>query len=261
MWNFFEQPWTLLGAAVIVLLAVLTFRSVWYEKRRWWQWLLPVGVAALALGLDFAVATDLEKVNGVIRAGIEAGENEDCAAIARLIADDYEDSFHKSRQALLARCRTRLVPPAIQKIRKIDTLVDLTPPRAVATFTMWVRFDPNSFWARSYKPNALVKVQVHLRKRPDKTWLVQRIEVLEVDKIAVGWGVAKDSARPGDPRDGDPASSGMPARCRFAPAIETVRRANVTRSFCHLYTGRWIVACAGTTPKYAEKLLSRPCRV
>ena len=60
MWDFFEQPWTLLAAAVLVLFGVLTFRSVWSEKRKWWQWLLPLGVTALALGLDFGVATDLE---------------------------------------------------------------------------------------------------------------------------------------------------------------------------------------------------------
>lgn len=190
MWNFFEQPWTLLGAAVIVLLVVLTFRSVWPEKRRWWQWLLPLGVAALALGLEFGVATDLEKINGVIRTGIRAAEREDCVTIARLIAPDYADSFHKTKQALMIRCRGRLVPPAIEQIRRLDTVVEISSPRATATFTMLMKFDKDSYWASTYKQFALVKIQLYLRKQPDKTWLVHRAEVLEVDKMSVSWGVA-----------------------------------------------------------------------
>ena len=68
MWNIFEQPWTLLGAAVLVLFGVLTFRSVWSEKRKPWQWLLPAGVALLGVGLDLAVTTDFRDLFGEILA-------------------------------------------------------------------------------------------------------------------------------------------------------------------------------------------------
>jgi len=192
MWNFFEQPWTLLGAAVIVLFGVLTFRSVWADKQKWWQWLFPVGVAALALGLDFGVTTDPEKVNRAITTGIKAGEREDIVAISRLIAADYEDSYHKSKQALLDRCRARLVPPAIDRIRKVGRpKVQLSPSQATATLAMWITFDKESYWAQSYKPNALVVMQLYFRKQPNKTWLLNRAEVLEVDKMPVNWGAAK----------------------------------------------------------------------
>jgi hypothetical protein len=198
MWNFFEQPWTLLGTAVIVLFAVLTFRSVWPEKQRWWQWLLPVGVAVVGLGLDLGVTTDLEKVNGLLTTGMKAGQREDLPAIARLLAPNYEDSYHKSKQALLEHCRARLVPPAIERIRKVAAQVQVTPPEAAAKVAMWVTFDQDSYWARNYKPNALVVMQFYFRKQPDKTWLLHRAEVLEVDKVPVGWGAAKllDPASP-----------------------------------------------------------------
>lgn len=191
MWDVFEQPWTLLGAAIIVLLVVLTVRSVWPEKQRGRQWLLPLGVAALGFGLDAAVATDLEKINGVVAAGIQAAEQENCPAIARLIASDYEDSYHKSKQALMDRCRARLVPPTIEKVRKIASEVKIAPPEAVATFSLLMQFDKNSFWAQNYKPSALVVMQFYLHKRPDKTWLVRRAEVLEVDKMPVNWGMTR----------------------------------------------------------------------
>jgi hypothetical protein len=197
MWNFFEQPWTLLGAAVMVLLGVLSFRSVWPEKRRRWQWLLPAGVAVLALGLDLGVTTDREKINRVIKIGLKAVEAEDCAAIARLIADDYQDSYHKNKKSLLRECRARLVPPAIQRIRKISAQVEVSPPDATATLTVWMTFDKDSFWAQAYKPTALVAIQLYFHKQPDRTWLVNRAEVREVDKTPVTWGVAKaDTRRP-----------------------------------------------------------------
>ena len=193
MWNVFEQPWTLLGAAMIVLLGVLTFRSVWPEKRAWWQWLLPAGIAALGVGLDLAVATDLEKINQLIKIAMRAAEKEDCAALGRLIAADYADSFHKDKQALLDQCRARLVPPAVEQVRKLGMTVRITPPEATVILTMRVKLEPGSFWVRSYgKSAALVKAQFWLRKQPDKSWLVTRIEVLEVDTMPANWGMARD---------------------------------------------------------------------
>jgi len=191
MWNILEQPWTLLGAAVLVLFGVLTFRSIWDEKRRAWQWLLPASVAVLAVGLDLGVSTDWEKVNHVIKTGLKAVEAEDCAAIARLIAEDYQDSYHKSKESLLGQCRARLVPPAVQKVRKISAKVEVSAPDAKASVTMWMTFDKNSFWAQAYKPTALIAVDLYFRKQPNKTWLLNRAEVREVDKTPVTWGVAQ----------------------------------------------------------------------
>jgi hypothetical protein len=94
MWDVFDQPWTLLGAAAIVLMIVLTFRSVWPERRARWQWLLPAGVAILGVGLDLGVATDAEKISRIIKTATKAAEREDCVAIAGLIAPNYEDSYH-----------------------------------------------------------------------------------------------------------------------------------------------------------------------
>jgi hypothetical protein len=64
-------------------------------------------------------------------------------------------------------------------------------------------FDKDSFWAQAYKPTALVTVQLYFRKQPDKTWLVNRAEVREVDKTPVTWGVAKaPPAKPESPGPG-----------------------------------------------------------
>jgi len=191
MWDFFEQPWTLLGAAVVVLFGVLTFRSVWYEKRRAWQWLLPVGVALLGVGLDVAVTTDLEKINAALKSGVQAVEAEDVGGIDRLIASDYRDSRHTSKESLMSLCRVRLTPPAAQRVRKISRKIEIAGPEARADLSLWFTFDKDSFWAQAYKPTALIAVRIYFRKQPDKSWLVGRTEVVELDKTPISWGMVE----------------------------------------------------------------------
>ncbi len=190
MWDVFEQPWTLLGAAVIVLMTVLTYRSVVPEKKRWWHWFLPLAVAILAIGLDQLVATDLEKVNTLVESCLQAVENEDTATLGKLIADDYEDSFHTSKDRLLARCRDKLKPPAIESIKKVSAATEVEPPKARMIVNLLVKFDKESRWSKMYKPSALIKVEITMAKQPDKSWLIRRIEVLELDKMSVGWNQA-----------------------------------------------------------------------
>ncbi len=127
MFDFFEQPYTLIGAAVLVLFGVLTFRSVLPEKRRWWQLLLPVFVAGTAFGLDMLVQTDLEKINSVINTVIKAIQEEDCNAIEAIIAENYQDSSHNTKRHLMTRCRLKLIPSLVEKNKKTASLVKLSP--------------------------------------------------------------------------------------------------------------------------------------
>ncbi|GAI46979.1 unnamed protein product, partial [marine sediment metagenome] len=76
MFDFFEQPWTLLITAILVLLVVLMLRRIFPGKKHWGQWLLPLFLAALAFGLDYLVQTDLEKINAVISTAVKAVEQE-----------------------------------------------------------------------------------------------------------------------------------------------------------------------------------------
>ena len=118
MFDFFEQPWTLTGVAILVLFGVLTFRSVWPEKNHWWQWLLPVFVASIAFGLDALVKTDLEKVNAVIKVTMKAVQQKDINAIEAVIADNYYDSYHNNKEHLIADCRKYLSQNPVKKIKK-----------------------------------------------------------------------------------------------------------------------------------------------
>ena len=97
MFDLFEQPWTLVGAAVLVLFGMLTFRSVLPEKRRWWQLALPAFIVMAAFGTDLLVQTDREKIHALLKKGMKAVEQRNLDALAAIIAVDYYDSFHNSK--------------------------------------------------------------------------------------------------------------------------------------------------------------------
>lgn len=187
MWNVFEQPWTLVGGAVIVLFGVLTFRSVIPERRRWWQWLLPVCVAVAGFGLDGLVETDLEKIHGVIEKGMAAVRRADCAAIGSIIAEDYHDSHHINKVALMRECRSRLETPIVEKIRQTGCLVELSEQAARATLFAKITFTDDSFVARDYKKWILIKLQPYFGQRAGGNWLINRVEIVEIDKQPVNW--------------------------------------------------------------------------
>ncbi len=187
MFDFFEQPWTLLGAAVLVLFGFLTYRSLCPEKRRWWHLLVPLAIAGIGFGLDFLVATDLEKVRGTVDALLKAVQAEDCAGVAETIAPDYRDSRHATREQLLAHCAQELDGPTVQVVKLRGDEVDLADSEAKVILNLFFRFEENSRVAKQYKAVALVKIRLHLAKRPGGQWLIDQARPLEVDTFPVSW--------------------------------------------------------------------------
>jgi len=187
MFDFFEQPYTLIGTAVLLLFGILTFRSVMPEKRHWWQLLLPVIVAVAAFGLDMLVQTDLEKINSTINTVIKAVEEENCNAIETIIAENYRDSYHDTKIHLMRHCRKRLTPSLVAKNKKRASLVELSPPNATATLFMLTTFDKNSSISVNYKSSLYSKIELQFQKRDDKTWLINRAEILALDRQPANW--------------------------------------------------------------------------
>ena len=188
MFNFFEQPWTLLGAAVLVLFGVLTFRSIVPEKRRWWQLMLPALVALAAFGLDLLVRTDLEKIRALVKTGAKAVEEENCNAIAQIISDNYRDSYHNTKRDLMSHCMLKLSQPLIEKNRKIGLLIEISPPNATVTLTIITHFDKQSdIYKEFFKPFMIIRTKLYLQKHRDKRWLISRVELLELDRQPANW--------------------------------------------------------------------------
>ena len=188
MFGIFEQPWTLIGASVIVLFVVFTVRSVFPEKRKPWQLGIPLAVAALGFGLDMLVQTDMEKVNDLMGGVLSAVRDEDCDALAELVAEDYSDSYHGGKAQLISRCRSRLSEPLVRKIKVTGDLVELDGSTAWAKIFGVAHFEQESYVARDYRDFVLFGVQFYFEKQPDASWLVSRIEIREIDKQPFHWG-------------------------------------------------------------------------
>ncbi len=193
MFNCFEHPWGLITAAIVTLLILLMFRSIFPEKRRWWQWLLPGLLVVAAFGLDFLVETDLEKINAVINIGVKAVEDEDPDAIEPIIADNYHDSYHSSKSDLMAHCREVLSEPLVGKNIKRIVSIDLNLPKATVIFTVRVLFDPQSYVYQSFKQQMLTEVQADLQKQPNGGWLINRVELLKIDFQPAKWQSVKEA--------------------------------------------------------------------
>lgn len=187
MFEIFDKPWTLLGAAVLVLFGMLTFRSFCPEKRRWWQLLIPVFLIAAAFGADMLVQTDTEKINSVINTVIKAVQEEDCSAIEAVIANNYSDSYHSTKKHFLDHCRRELSKPLVDKGKKTGLLIDISDSNATANLFAKIIFDKNSYISQNYKSFLMVKARLSLRKQPDKRWLISRIEILELDRQPTNW--------------------------------------------------------------------------
>ncbi len=187
MSDVFEQPWPLLIIAVVILIILFLFRSIFPDRKRWWQFLIPVLIGAAAFGLDWLVQTDLEKIEAVIAAVSKAAEAEDCQRIEQLVADDYRDSFHRNKQRLMSRCRGRLSSPLIDK--NITTVIstDISSPTATAVFTMRILFDPQSRVYQNYMRIMLMKIKINLQKTPDEKWLIDRAEIIEINRQPANW--------------------------------------------------------------------------
>jgi len=187
MFNVFEHPWGLLIVAVIALPAMLILRTIFPEKRHWWQLALPAILAGAAFGLDLLVKTDLEKINAVINSAVKAVEEENPNAIEAIISENYTDSFHRTKTTLMYHCRARLVPPLVKKNYKTILEIEMSPPTATAVFTVRIVFDKKSFVYHSFKRIMLTKVQISLQKEQDNQWLINRAELLEIDRRPVNW--------------------------------------------------------------------------
>jgi len=187
MLDIFDQPWTLIGAAVLVFFGVLTFRSIFPEKKSLWQWLLPLFVIVTAFGADYLVQTDLEKIDAVIHTGMKAVANEDYQTIESIISGNYSDSYHNSKESLMADCRRQLSRNLVERTKKTGQLISISGQKAKAAVFLLITFEKDSYVSQNFVPFIQMKADIHLQKQSDKEWLISRVEIREINRQSTSW--------------------------------------------------------------------------
>jgi len=187
MFDIFEQPWTLLIVAILVLLVMLMLRRIFPEKRHWGQWLLPAFLTVAAFGLDLLVKTDTEKINAVINTAVKAVEEENPDAIEAIISDNYHDSYHNTKRDLIYHCRARLSEPLVEKNKKRAPIIEISSPKATVTLTVIIHFDKQSSVYQDIQRLIQTKSKINLQKQQDGRWLINRVEILEINMQRAKW--------------------------------------------------------------------------
>jgi len=195
MWNFFEQPFTLLFASILTLLVSVVNWMISPLKQSQY---LKAGIGAAiflaisAFAFDALVDTDKEKINAVIEKAVDAVENEDCKTINELIAQNYRDSYQRTKKSLMHDCIVRLSEPLVEKNVTTILSLEIAPPQATTIFTVRMLFDKESFVYQNFNRQMFVKVKANLRKQPNKEWLIGRVEFFEINRQPASWKTIKN---------------------------------------------------------------------
>ena len=186
MTNIFQTPWLLLFISLVLLMVVAVLRQSYPEKQRWWQLLLPLVLAIIALGLDYFVKTDYEKVKHMIKCARDAVVAEDADALATTLSPGYSDRSHNSGDKLVSFMRSFFTTTKIDKAPQTTGQIVINAPTATAENVYRVHVEPNSAYTQA-ATLYYVKVRLRLTKNADAQWLITGCELLELNFQPFHW--------------------------------------------------------------------------
>ena len=186
MFNVFEQPWSLVGVAVVSLIVVLIIWKIRPAKRRWWQLAIPLVIGLFGVGLEHLVQTDPEKIKMVITKVVKSVEQEDCDAIDLLVSENYRDSRHSSKKSLMRHCRFVLTGPIIDKNIWRPVSIDIADSKAKVFLTVKVFLDKKGY-ASDFAKKMFTEVEMELEKGANKKWLISKVEIVSINRQPSNW--------------------------------------------------------------------------
>jgi len=193
MWNIFEYPFVGIGIAVLSIIGLELFRTLRPEKKRWWHLFVPVVIMALSFAIAFFVQTDKEKILSAVNKGIKAFEERKIEPIREIIADDYFDAANSSKELIVAYCQALFETAMIDRVTFISRKTEIEDNKAAFTAEAFINFAEESEIAKMGKPFLIVKARFYFKKTPDKKWLINSSEILELDRKTVNWGEIKSN--------------------------------------------------------------------
>jgi hypothetical protein len=187
MWNPFEYPFVGIGIGLLTFIGFWIFRVVRPEKKRKWHYLVPLGIYIAAFALAYLIQTDNEKVQAVVNKGIKAFEQQQIQPIEEIISENYSDSLHSSKAYITAYCQALFQTAAIEKVTFFSRKTEIQGNKATLLFEAMVKFTEQSHIAQMGKPFIMVKARFYFQKTPDKKWLINSSEILELDRNPIDW--------------------------------------------------------------------------
>lgn len=187
MFNVFEYPFVGIGVAVLSMISLWLYRAIRPDKQRKWHFTVPFIIIALSFGLCFFVQTDKEKIYAAFNAGIKSFQQQNVEPIRQIIADDYSDAAHGSKELIVAYCQAMFQVAPVEKVTTFSRQIQIDETLAAFTVESMVKFTEESEIAKMGKAFLIVKAKLHFKKTPEKKWLLISSEILELDKKPVNW--------------------------------------------------------------------------
>jgi hypothetical protein len=185
MLNVFEYPFVGIGIAVLSMIALWLYNAIYPARRKWWHFTVPFIIAGLAFAVAFFVQTDKEKIQAAVYAGIRAFEKQDIKPIGEIIADDYTDAAHGSKELMIAYCQAIFQDQAVEKVTTFSRETKIQDQQGTFTAEMMVKFAEDSNIADAGKAFLIVKARFHFKKTPQRKWVIYNSEILELDRKPV----------------------------------------------------------------------------
>ena len=186
MWNIFEYPWTGIIVALAIQMLLTIIHIVKPNTRKLWHTAIPVIIIALAFGVDHFIKTDREKIELLITETLSATQAEDLARVEALFADDYDDSYNRSKEQIMNVCRKWLSKPFIEKNSLMGKQLELRDENAVVILSVVTQIEASN------EASSMIKVlsttsRISLAKYGDK-WLIKGVQITQINGQPMRWG-------------------------------------------------------------------------
>lgn len=189
MLDIFDNPWLFVSLAAFLLIGAGICRQV---RPEWgyWPMLAAVLVAGLGFGLDRLVETDTEQIQDVIATCRRSAMAGTTRGMEPVIADNYFDMAHKSKQSLLNSGNSILSRIAINRIDVRSHTIEVRGSEAQSSLRLRVFMDPR----RSDYPLAGGLMFVNMAfayQKNGEQWQITRVELQSVNDTAMDWRDAR----------------------------------------------------------------------
>ncbi len=186
MWNFCDQPYTLIAFSIILALIVSTVKGFVSEKYQNKLWLIPIFTLALAFALEFLVTTDTEKIKATIKTCVKTVQDEQPQEFEKIISPDYSDTRHNTKANLVNNFTAALRYPLIDKAFHQITDLQIKDVKAQANVHVKMLFEKDSY-AGQLIPGTTCTVRITLKKNSDGNWLINGTEITKFHSQDATW--------------------------------------------------------------------------